>query len=239
MKLERLLHSQGFGSRKECRALIRAGRVAVAGQPVEDPFAEIPPEDAVFSVDDEDWRYRAQAYVLLHKPAGHECSHQPQFHPSVFSLLPEPLGTRGVQCVGRLDQDSTGLLLLSDDGQFIHRWSSGKKRVPKVYEVTTAEAVTDEQVATLLAGVQLHDEPAPILAAACERTGEYALRLTVTEGKYHQVKRMVAAAGNHVERLHRTRIGGLDLPADLPAGAWRWLDEADLARLADFPVIAR
>ncbi|THF62063.1 pseudouridine synthase [Pseudothauera rhizosphaerae] len=235
MKLERLLQSQGFGSRKECRALIRAGLVAFDGNPEDNPFAEISPENCTFSVDGEDWQYRENAYLVLHKPANHECSHQPQFHPSVFALLPAPLVGRGVQCVGRLDQDSTGLLLLSDDGQFIHYWSSGKKRVPKVYEVATAEPVTDTQIAALLAGVHLHDEPAPVAAVACGRTGERALRLTVTEGKYHQVKRMVAAAGNHVERLHRSRVGGFDLPAELAPGEWRWLDEADLVRLADFP----
>ncbi|MBC9072869.1 16S rRNA pseudouridine(516) synthase [Thauera sp. CAU 1555] len=238
MKLERLLHSQGFGSRKECRALIRAGLLSIAGETIDDPFADVSPENLVFSVDGDEWQYREKAYLVLHKPANYECSHQPQFHPSVFSLLPAPLVTRGVQCVGRLDQDSTGLMLLSDDGQFIHYWSSGKKRVPKVYEVATAEPVTDAQVEALLAGVQLHDEPAPIVAAACERTAERALRLTVTEGKYHQVKRMVAAAGNHVDRLHRSRIGGFDLPAELAPGEWRWLDEADLARLAEFAALS-
>lgn len=238
MKLERLLHSQGFGSRKECRALIRAGLLSIAGETIDDPFADVSPENCAFSVDGEAWQYREKAYLVLHKPANYECSHQPQFHPSVFSLLPAPLVTRGVQCVGRLDQDSTGLMLLSDDGQFIHYWSSGKKRVPKVYEVATAEPVTDAQVEALLTGVQLHDEPAPIVAAACERTAEHALRLTVTEGKYHQVKRMVAAAGNHVDRLHRSRIGGFDLPAELAPGEWRWLDEADLARLAEFATLS-
>jgi 16S rRNA pseudouridine516 synthase len=237
MKLERLLHSQGFGSRKECRALIRAGLLSIAGEIIDDPFAEVSPDGCVFAVDGDEWTYREKAYLALHKPPNYECSHQPQFHPSVFALLPQPLVTRGVQCVGRLDQDSTGLLLLSDDGQFIHYWSSGKKRVPKVYEVTTAEPVTDGQVQALLAGVQLHDEPAPIVAAACECTGERGLRLTVTEGKYHQVKRMVAAAGNHVTHLHRSTIGGLALPADLAPGEWCWLEEADLARLADFAAV--
>ena len=235
MKLERLLQSQGFGSRKECRALIRAERVSVAGDIIDDPFAEVVPENLEFSVNGETWRYRPQVYLVLHKPTDHECSHKPQFHPSVFSLLPAALVTRGVQAVDRLDHDSTGLLLFSDDGQFIHFWSSGKKRVPKVYEVICAEAVTAEQVAALLSGVQLHDEPLPIAAAACEQTGERALRLTVTEGKYHRVKRMVAAAGNHVERLHRSRIGGFTLPADLAPGQWRWLEEADLTQLANYP----
>lgn len=232
MQIERILHSQGFGSRKLCRALIRAGRVSIAARCVDDPFADFDPAGLVFAVDGEVWTYREKAYLMLHKPQGYECSHQPQFHRPVFALLPDPLVQRDVQCVGRLDQDTTGLLLLSDDGQFIHVWSSGKKRIPKVYEVTTRHPVNDELVAHLLAGVQLHDEPAPIAAADCQPTGERSLRLTVTEGKYHQVKRMVAAAGNRVEALHRSRIGGLSLPDDLPVGTWRWLEAEDLQCLA-------
>jgi 16S rRNA pseudouridine516 synthase len=234
MKSERLLQSQGFGSRKECRAMIRAGLLSVAGEPIEDPSAELDPAGLTFVVDGEVWQYREKAYLMLHKPADHECSHKPQYHSSVFALLPLPLVRRNVQCVGRLDHDTTGLLLLSDDGQFIHVWSSGKKRIPKTYEVTTRHPLTDAMLAALRDGVQLHDEAAPIRAFACEATGPCTLRLTVTEGKYHQVKRMIAAAGNRVEALHRSRIGGLALPDDLAPGQWRWLDHADLEQLADF-----
>ena len=240
MQLERLLHAQGFGSRKECRALIRAGYVSVAGEPCEDPFAEFDPGSTDgapgvdFTVGDEHWRFRAQAYVVLHKPAGYECSQKPTFHPSVFTLLPPQLLARGVQCVGRLDQDTTGLLLLSDDGQFIHQWSSGKKRTPKVYEIVLKHAVEQDFADRLVAGVELHDEPAPIAAAACELVGPTTLRLTICEGKYHQVKRMVGAAGNRVEALHRSRVGGLELPTGLAPGQWRWLEAEDLARLADY-----
>ncbi|MDA0189172.1 MAG: 16S rRNA pseudouridine(516) synthase [Proteobacteria bacterium] len=233
MTLERLLQSQGFGSRRECRGLVLAGRVCVAGVPCDDPGTEFDPEGLRFTVDGEEWGWHRQVYLALHKPAGYEVSNRPQHHPSVFSLLPVPLRERGVQAVGRLDEDTTGLLLLSDDGQFIHAYSSPKKKVPKVYEVTTRHPVETAQVAALLAGVQLHDEPAPIAAAACERVAEHHLRLTVTEGKYHLVKRMVAAAGNRVEALHRSRIGGLALPPGLAPGLWRWLDAADLARLAE------
>jgi 16S rRNA pseudouridine516 synthase len=234
MQIERILHSQGFGSRKFCRALIAAGRVAVAGVVQRDPHADFPTDGLVFTVDGETWRFRDRAYLLLHKPAGYECSRQPQCHPSVFALLPDVLANRGVQCVGRLDQDTTGLLLLSDDGQFVHVWSSGKKRTPKVYDVTLRHPLGDAAIASLLAGVQLHDEPHPIAAAACESTGERSLRLTITEGKYHQVKRMVAAVGNRVEALHRSRIGGLELPPDLAAGQWRWLEDSEFDRLSSF-----
>ena len=134
MKIERILQSQGFGSRKECRKLIRAGRFSTAGEVIDDPFAELDTTGLEFVVGDTSWRFHAQAYVMLHKPSDYECSHKPQYHPSVFALLPEQFAERDVQTVGRLDHDTTGLLLLSDVGQFIHVWSSGKKRIPKVYE---------------------------------------------------------------------------------------------------------
>lgn len=235
MQIERILHSQGFGTRRECRGRVRSGQVRANGVEVDDPFAEVSTAGLVLEVDGERWPYREKAYLMLHKPAGCECSQRPQAYPSVFRLLPEPLVQRGVQSVGRLDQDTTGLLLFSDDGQFIHLWSSGKKRIPKVYEVTTKHPVDGALVDRLLAGVELHDELLPVAAAACEQTGEHGLRLTVTEGKYHQVKRMVAAASNRAEGLHRSQVGGLALPADLAPGDWRWLEAADLARLADFP----
>lgn len=239
MQIERLLHSQGFGSRKECRALIRAGHVSVAGVPCEDPFADFDAGSTdgapgiEFSVGDQSWRYRAEAYLVLHKPAGYECSLKPTFHPSVFKLLPPQMLLRGVQCIGRLDQDTTGLLLFSDNGQFIHHWSSGKKRTPKVYEVTLKHEVTAELIAALLAGVQMHDEPALVAATACVQTGTHTLQLTLCEGKYHQVKRMIGAASNRVEALHRSRVGGLELDPQLAPGQWRWLEKDDLDRLND------
>lgn len=231
MKLYRALQSQGFGSRKGCVARVRAGAVAVNGVVCDDPEAEIDPAGLELTLDGATWLYREKAYVLMHKPAGHECSHHPSHYPSVFALLPPPLVGRGLQCVGRLDQDTTGLLLFSDDGQFIHRMISPKKGVAKVYRAVCADAVTDAMLAALRGGVQLNDEPVPIVALACEKLDEHVLRLTLAEGKYHQVRRMIAAAGNHVEALHREAIGNYALPADLPPGAWRWLETDDLKQL--------
>jgi len=231
MQIDRILQSQGFGSRKACRALVRHGRVALAGETVADPFVEVDPDGLVFQVDGIDWPYRERAYLMLNKPVGHECSRAPKHHPSVLGLLPAPLVTRGVQPVGRLDEDTTGLLLLSDDGQFIHRLISPKHKVTKVYEVTAKHPVDEAQVAALLVGVQLHDEPEPIAAAACEQVSEHVIRLSLTEGKYHQVKRMLAAAGNRVAALKRIAVGAVELPADLPEGAWRWLSADEVAGL--------
>jgi 16S rRNA pseudouridine516 synthase len=232
MELERLLRSQGFGSRPECRSLICNGRVTVNGVPCDDPYADFQPEGFSFTVDGQPLVFRKLVYLALNKPADYECSHKPKHHPSVYSLLPRFLLTRNVQAVGRLDEDTTGLLLLTDDGQFIHTYSSPKKKIPKVYLVTAKHSVDDLQIAALLAGVQLNDEPLPIAAAACERISDHLIQLTVTEGKYHLVKRMVAAAGNRVEALQRVSIGGYCLPASLPIGEWLWLEADDLAQLA-------
>jgi 16S rRNA pseudouridine516 synthase len=230
MRAEQLLFSQGFGVRKQCQHLIARGSFSIGGKIIRAVDFEIDPQDLFFEVDGVAWPYHAHAYLMLNKPAGVECSHKPSHWPSVYSLLPSALnqrpvkgGQNGVQAVGRLDQDTTGLLLLSDDGQFIHRMNSPKHHVPKTYSITTAEPLSASQVQQLIDDVQLKDELAPVRAAACMQTGEYALSLTLTEGKYHQVKRMIAAVGNHVEALHRSQVGGLRLPADLAPGQWRWL----------------
>ena len=240
MELQDILYSQGFGARRVCLGLVQNGLVTVEGQPCDDPYAEFAPEGLSFTVEGKPWSYHAKAYVMLHKPAGYECSQKPSAWPSIYTLLPAPLRLRpskganpGVQAIGRLDQDTTGLLLLSDDGAFIHKMSSPKRHVPKVYEVGTADPVDDRQIDRLLQGVVLDDDPKPVRAAACEPTGLHALRLTLTEGKYHQVKRMLAAVGNRVLSLHRSRIGGLALPHDLAAGQWRWLTPETLADASD------
>jgi len=231
MQLERLLQKHGFGTRKGCRGLIRDERVAVNGQICDDPFADIPTANLVFSVDGVDWPYAEFASLMLNKPAGYECSRKPQHHPSVLELLPRPLRERDVQPIGRLDEDTTGLLLITDDGQLNHQLSSAKRKVPKIYLATTKHPLDQAQIDQLLAGVLLNDEPEPIAAAGAEIVGEHLLRLTVTEGKYHQVKRMVAAAGNRVEALHRETVGELSLPSELKPGEWRWLSSADLQKL--------
>ncbi len=237
-RLEDILFSQGFGTRRVCAGLIQQGHVTVNGEAVDDAGAVFETEELNFTVQGVAWPFQEQAYLMLHKPAGTECSQKPSAWPSIYTLLPAPLRQRpqkgavqGVQAVGRLDQDTTGLLLLTDDGAFIHRMSSPKKHVPKVYEVTAKHPVTQDMVDRLLAGVVLDDDPKPVRAAACVITGEHTLSLTLTEGKYHQVKRMVAAVGNRVEGLHRSCIGGLSLPADLAPGHWRWLTAEDLALL--------
>jgi 16S rRNA pseudouridine516 synthase len=193
------------------------------------------PEDTItavdglpFEVEGRPWTYHERALLMLHKPAGYECSNKPSAWPSVMTLLPAPLRGRGVQAVGRLDQDTTGLLLLTDDGPLLHKLTSPKHHVPKVYEALCADPVTPQQLQQLLEGVVLHDDPRPVRAAAAEATAQRSLRLTLTEGKYHQVKRMLGAVGNRVEALHRSAIGELKLPPDLAPGQWRWIDDVSL-----------
>ncbi|WP_040719410.1 pseudouridine synthase [Oxalobacter paraformigenes] len=236
MTLEKILQSQGFGSRKFCRNLVLGHRVEIAGKICTDPDRKLETDDLAFRVDGETWEYREKLYLVLNKPAGYECSRQPQHHPSVFALLPEPFVQRGLQCVGRLDQDTTGLLLLTDDGHFIHQYTSPRKKVPKIYTVTGVSPFEATQLEKLVTGVQLKDEKTLTSALACQLIDEYRLRLSITEGKYHQVKRMIAAAGNRVETLHRSAIGGFTLEETLLPGHWRFLNENDLKRLSEpFP----
>jgi 16S rRNA pseudouridine516 synthase len=235
MQLDRILQKHGFGTRKGCRSLVRSERVAINGEICDNPFAEIDTKGLIFSVDGIDWPYCEFASLVLNKPAGYECSRKPLHHPSVLTLLPVPLRERDVQPIGRLDEDTTGLLLITDDGQLNHVLSSAKKKVPKVYLATTKHPLDQAQIDALLAGVLLNDEPAPIAAAGAEIAGDFLLRLTITEGKYHQVKRMVAAAGNRVEALHRESMGDFVLPPDLKPGEWRWLSALDLEKLGYAP----
>ena len=239
MRLADLLFTQGFGSRRECAALAGTGRVQVQGRELDDPDEDLPLNGADgtlhFTVDGQNWLYQAQAVVMLHKPAGYECSRDPRDHPSVLSLLPAPLRRRGVQPVGRLDQDTTGLLLLTDQGPLIHRLTHPKRHVDKVYLATTRHPIDHAQMAALLQGVVLHDDPRPVRAAACTADGPHLLRLTLTDGRYHQVKRMVAAVGNRVEALHRCAFGKLQLDGELAPGRWRWLSPAEAAALSAAP----
>jgi 16S rRNA pseudouridine516 synthase len=232
LDLERILKNQGFGSRKLCRIMIINEEITVNGELCDDPSAEFELENLHYTVKSEPWEYHEKSYLMMHKPSNYECSHKTQHHPTIYSLLPFPLVERGVQCIGRLDEDTTGLILISDDGQFIHRMSSPKHHVPKVYEVTCKHPVSDAQIAHILSGVQLVDEDAPIAALSCERITENVIHMTLAEGKYHQVKRMVAAISNRVEGLKRIKIGNLDLPQDLKIGEWRWLTERDMMALS-------
>jgi 16S rRNA pseudouridine516 synthase len=243
MQLQDILFSQGFGTRRVCTGLVQQGWVQIgeSRQGCTDPGELLDELGLVFWVQGERWEYHASAFLMLHKPAGTECSQKPSTYPSIYTLLPSPLRLRGggaaagVQAVGRLDQDTTGLLLLSDDGKFIHRMTSPRHHVPKVYQVQVKHPLDDRQLERLRSGVVLDDDPTPVRAAACRAVGPLHLELTLTEGKYHQVKRMVAAVGNRVEGLHRSAIGQLALPEALAPGHWRWLTPQEVLSLTQKP----
>ena len=232
ISLEKILFSQGFGTRRYCSDLVYAELVKVNGVLAEDPEQRIIPENLILHVEGKDWEYHEKAYLAFNKPANYECSHKTTHHPSVYSLLPSPFVERGLQCVGRLDYDTTGLLLISDDGQFIHKMTTPKKNIGKVYEITTLEPITQKQIDHLMNGVVLDDDPKPCFATACKLISDHVLAMTIVEGRYHQVKRMMVAVGNHVAKLHRTEIGTFKMPSDLAEGEWRWLYSEDLKQLS-------
>ncbi|MGF6230106.1 16S rRNA pseudouridine516 synthase [Inquilinus ginsengisoli] len=230
MKLVRRLANLGYGSRRQVEALLRDGRVTDAdGRPL---GAEAQPEHEAIRIDGQPLDPPPGAVLMLHKPAGYTCSTSDPGR-VVYELLPPRFRLRNpiIAPVGRLDRDTTGLLLLTDDGPLLHRIISPKSRIPKVYEATLARDLTGEEAAVFAAGtLMLRSETTPLAPAVLEPLGPRRARLTVTEGRYHQVRRMFAAAGNHVEALHRTAVGGLGLD-DLAEGKWRILVPAEAARV--------
>lgn len=220
MDIIKYLQAQGVGSRKICRLLLQQDRVRINGAP---PPAEID-ADTVQHLHIDDVAYAVMTlpyfYLALHKPENYETSHKPNHYPSVFSLLPDNVRQLDVQAVGRLDADTTGILILTNDGGLNHRLTAAKNQVPKIYRVTLKHAATDDLCERLCAGVLLHDEAVTVSAKSAELADTHTLLLTITDGKYHQVKRMVAAAGNRVAALHRTYFGRLSAD-NLAIGSWR------------------
>lgn len=229
MLLEKMLQSQGFGSRKHCQQLIKNGAVSIQDEVVDNPKYNLDLNHLNFEVYGKSHTYREKVYIALNKPQGYECSHQATHHFSVFDLFDDILLNRGIQCVGRLDQDTTGLLLLTDDGQFLQALTHPKKHVAKVYQMQTADPVTDEQIQQLEQGVELRNEKGIFSATEVTRLAENRLQMTIHQGVYHQVKRMLAAVGNKVEQLHRAQIGALALP-ELAEGEWLYLNAEQVAQ---------
>ena len=228
---DRFLQSQGFGSRKECQKLVLAGLFSFEGEIIVDLKRELNPLNQSevgleFSIGGHTYFFREKVYLALNKPSGYECSASPQHHLSVFDLLPDYLVNRGIQSAGRLDQNTTGLLLLSDDGEFIHHMTSPKHHILKTYEVGTRDPITQDQKNLLLNGVQLRGEPGPDKALEVKILGEFLMEMKIDQGKYHQVRRMIAATGNFCETLRRTAEGNLNLESlELNSGQWTFLDK--------------
>lgn len=230
MKLVKHLANLGYGSRKEVQWLFREGRITNAAGEV--LYADDPLDHDDVRVDGLLLDPAPGLLLMLHKPTGYTCSTKDAGR-LVYDLLPPRFRLRQpvLSTVGRLDRDTSGLLLLTDDGQLLHRIISPKARLPKVYLATLAEDLRGDEAALFASGtLLLEGEKAPLLPAELEVLGARSARLTLHEGRYHQVRRMFAAAGNHVVALRRERIGGLALDG-LPGGEWRMLGEDDRARL--------
>ncbi|MCR6630799.1 MAG: pseudouridine synthase [Magnetospirillum sp.] len=230
MRLIRLVANLGYGSQKDVRAMIRDGRVTLAdGTPLKGE-AQVAPEDV--RIDGEPLDPGPGLVLMLNKPVGYTCSTSDPGR-IVYELLPPRFLRRNpvVAPVGRLDRDTTGLLLMTDDGALLHRLTSPRHHVPKVYEVTLARPLDGSETELFASGaLMLRSESTPLAPAVLEATGSHTARLTITEGRYHQVKRMFAATGNHVENLHRAGLGGLEL-GGLPEGTWRLLTPDEVAGL--------
>ena len=234
MKLLRHIANLGYGSRRQVQWLFREGRVTDAAGEVLYADDQVP-HDSV-RIDGEPLDPAPGLLLMLHKPVGHTCSMKDSGR-IVFDLLPPRFRARNPQLstVGRLDRDTSGLLLLTDDGALLHRIISPKSKLPKVYEATLAEDLRGDEAALFASGtLLLESETTPLAPAYLETIGPRHARLTLTEGRYHQVRRMFAATGNHVVALHRSQVGGLEL-GDLAPGEWRALDDSERERLFVVP----
>ncbi|MEO9215092.1 MAG: pseudouridine synthase [Rhodanobacter sp.] len=230
MKLVKLIANLGYGSRKDVTQLFRSGRITDVDGEVLYADDVVPYE--TIRVDDEPLDPPPGLVLMMNKPLGVTCSRKDPGR-VVYDLLPPRYNVRSpvLSSVGRLDRDTTGLLLFTDDGALLHRIISPKAQVAKVYEATLAQDLRGDEGALFASGtVMLETEKEPLAPAVLDVLGPRHARLTVTEGRYHQVRRMFAAAGNHVETLRRISIGELTLD-ELPLGEWRALDAADVAMI--------
>jgi 16S rRNA pseudouridine516 synthase len=222
-RLDQLLANLGYCSRREARAWIEAGRVTANGEIANDVAQKI--VEAGVRVDGEPLDHPDGLLLLLHKPVGLVCSHDEREGPSVYSLLPERWRRRNPQVtsIGRLDKDTSGLLLLTDQSPLVHRLTSPKHKVPKLYRVTVDRDLEPDLVPLFASGtLLLAEEKEPCAPAELRIVAPREAELTLTEGRYHQVRRMFSARGFNVIALHRAKFGELEL-GDLPAGKWREL----------------
>jgi 16S rRNA pseudouridine516 synthase len=236
IRLDRLLSGMGYGSRREVESLAMTGRILLDGTEIEDAGQRLPLTPQLqtrLTVDGAPLDPLPGMVVMLHKPLGVTCSHK-ESGALIYDLLPGRWMRRDPQLssVGRLDKESSGLLLLTDDGQLLHRVISPKKHVTKRYHVTLDRPLRGDETALFASGtLMLEREEKPLKPVAMDVLSPTTACVTLQEGRYHQVRRMFAAVGNHVTALHREAIGGLTLPEDLAPGAFRMLDSEAIARI--------
>ncbi len=230
MRLDKLLSDMGLASRSEGKEIIRQGRVTVDGIPEKRPECRVDPERSVVAVDGETIRYAAHHYYMMDKPCGVVTASEDRLQRTVLDLVTPQMRKMGLFPVGRLDKDTSGLLLLTDDGEFAHRVISPKSCVEKLYYAKVEGRPDEADTAAFAEGLLLADGT-HCRPAGLQPLGESACLVTVTEGKYHQVKRMLAARGKPVLELRRLAIGGLRLDETLGAGGFRELTKEDLCKL--------
>lgn len=221
MRLDKFIGHTSELSRSQIHILLRQGVISVNGNVATKGAQHINEHDIV-TLHDEQLRPASTRYLMLHKPLGYICANSDSEHPTVLDLLTEP-NKKTLQIVGRLDIDTTGLVLLTDDGQWNHRITSPRSECAKTYRVTTADAINPDAIEQFQMGILLHGEKKPTQSAGLQLLDSHSALLTIKEGKYHQVKRMFAALGNRVTHLHRESIGSIQLDANLEAGAYRSL----------------
>jgi 16S rRNA pseudouridine516 synthase len=230
MKLLKLIANLGYGSRKEVMELFRDGRIRdLQGEVL---YSDDQVDHSQVLIDGEPLDPPPGMLIMLHKPVGYTCSTKDPGK-VVYELFPPRFRRRSpiLSTVGRLDRDTSGLLLLTDDGTLLHRVVHPKSKIAKIYEATLARDLRGDEVKIFASGkLMLESEKTPLAPATLEIIDPRHARLTLTEGRYHQARRMFAAVGNHVEKLHRSRVGGLEL-GDLKEGEWKLLSEADQQRL--------
>ena len=230
MRLVRLIANLGYGSRKEVAWMFREGRITDPDGEV--LYADDKVEHAQIRIDGEPLDPPAGIILMMHKPLNVTCSRKDPGR-VVYDLLPPRYRQRdpALSTVGRLDRDTSGLLLITDDGALLHRIISPRANVTKVYEATLAQDLRGDEQALFASGtLMLESETTPLLPAKLDVLAPRHVRLSITEGRYHQVRRMFAATGNHVESLQRVAVGQLQL-ADLQPGAWRQLNAEEIARI--------
>ncbi len=236
MRLDRFLGGLGYGSRRDIAALARLGAITLDDRDLTDASARIavtPDLPARMTVDGQPVDPPPGVVILLNKPLGMTCSHK-EDGALVYDVLPDRWRRRdpAISTVGRLDKETSGLLLMTDDGDLLHRIISPRRHVAKIYRATLARPLEGSEIALFASGeLMLEGDDKPLKPAGLEIITPTEARVSVTEGRYHMVRRMFAAVGNHVEALHRERLGGLILPADLAPGKWRLLSPDDVAEV--------
>lgn len=227
MRLDKLLSNTSDLSRKQASKVIKAGEVLVNGKSLLDPSAHVP-DDAILEFRGMELRQSGPRYFMMNKPEGFVCSTKDRMHPTVLDIMDED-HMQDLMIVGRLDIDTTGLVLITDDGQWSHRITSPSHRCDKIYRVSVEQPLQESYIQKFEAGIQLHEEKRKTLPAKLEILSDYEALLTIQEGKYHQVKRMFAAVENKVIELHREQIGSLELDEELEPSQYRELTPEEVA----------